>query len=233
MPNLSFSVKSSLKGGKTLPKTKVLVVDDQVVARDMFMLYLNSSEKYEFVGSVSSAAKAVDFVADNKVDLIIMDIFMTDGSNGFSAAESVKKLHPEIKIVAVTSMVEGLLLRRAREIGVESFWYKEAQEETILDVLDRTVAGERVYPDAPPKTELGLASNDSFTDRELEVLRLMTIGLTNSKIAQKLNIGEGTVKTYIHNMLEKTGFENRTELAIEARIKGIVVSLDDIPDRNN
>ena len=61
----------------------------------------------------------------------------------------------------------------------------------------------------------------------------MTIGLTNSKIAQKLNIGEGTVKTYIHNMLEKTGFENRTELAIEARIKGIVVSLDDIPDRNN
>ena len=125
------------------------------------------------------------------------------------------------------------MLRRAREIGVESFWYKEAQEETILDVLDRTVAGERVYPDAPPKIELGLAESDSFTDRELEVLRLMTIGLTNSKIAQKLNISEGTVKTYIHNMLEKTGFENRTELAIEARIKGIVVNLDDIPDRNN
>ncbi|MGN0628467.1 MAG: LuxR C-terminal-related transcriptional regulator [Oscillospiraceae bacterium] len=205
---------------------KVLVVDDQVVARDMFMLYINTSERYDLAGSVSSAAKALSFISENHVDIVIMDILMSDGSNGLSAARDIKERYPGVKIVAVTSMVEPSWLKLARRIGIESFWYKEAQRETILDILYRTAAGECVYPDNPPSAALGLAGSESFTDRELEVLRLMTMGLPNSKIAQRLNISEGTVKTYIHNMLVKTGFDNRTELAIEARVKGIAVSLE-------
>ena len=202
------------------------MVDDQVVARDMFMLYINSSERYDLADSISSAAKAMSFISVNHVDIVIMDILMSDGSNGLSVARDIKERHPEVKIVAVTSMVEPSWLKLARRIGIESFWYKEAQRETILDILDRTAAGECVYPDNPPSAALGLAGSESFTGRELEVLRLMTMGLPNSKIAQRLNISEGTVKTYIHNMLVKTGFDNRTELAIEARVKGIAVSLE-------
>ena len=85
--------------------------------------------------------------------------------------------------------------------------------------------GESVYPDSTPKVKLGLAFSNEFTERELEVLRIMITGVSNAAIARKLNISESTVKNHIHNMLEKTGCESRTELAIEARVSGIVVNI--------
>ena len=92
--------------------------------------------------------------------------------------------------------------------------------------MDRTMAGEFVYPDHPPTVHLGLSSNTEFTTRELEVLRVMTKGLSNSAIAQKLGISENTVKVHIQHMLDKTGYKNRTELAIEARVSGVAISID-------
>jgi len=207
-------------------KTRVMIVDDQYVPRMLFEMYLKDSEKYQLVYSVESAAFAEIFVLKTPVDLVLMDILMTDGSNGLDAAEKIKKARPDVKIIAVTSLPEASWLKRAKEIGIESFWYKEASKETILDVMDRTMAGESVYPDSAPQVKLGLAASTEFTDREMEVLRIMITGVSNSAIAKKLNISEGTVKNYIHNMLEKTGCESRTELAIEARVSGIVVNTE-------
>lgn len=130
-----------------------------------------------------------------------------------------------MKIIAVTSMPETSWLMKAREIGIDSFWYKEASKETILQVMDRTMNGESVYPDEVPKVMLGMASSHEFTEREMEVLRLMTTGASNASIAGTLMISESTVKNHIHRMLEKTGCESRTELAIEARINGIAIKI--------
>ena len=209
-----------------MAKIKVMVVEDQFVARQLFEMYLQSSEKYEMVYAIESAAFADTFVLKNHIDLVLMDILMSDGSNGLDAAVRIKKNCPNIKIIAVTSMPETSWLDRAREIGIESFWYKEASKETILEVMDRTMAGESVYPDSPPKVRLGLASSTEFTGRELEVLRIMTTGVSNAAIAKKLNISENTVKNHIRHMMEKTGCKSRTELAIEARISGIVISTE-------
>ncbi|MGN0174561.1 MAG: response regulator transcription factor [Acutalibacteraceae bacterium] len=209
-----------------MAKTRVLIVDDQLVVRQLFEMYLKSSEKYELVGSLSSAALAENFICSTPVDLIIMDILMNDGSNGLGAAEKIKKTHPKIKIVAITSMVESSWLKRAEEIGIESFYYKESPKTTILEILDRTMAGESVYPDTPPEVEMGLSKNVDFSERELDVLRLTVTGMSNAKIAKKLNLAEGTVKNIIHGMLEKTGYDNRTELAIEARVRGVAVNID-------
>ena len=209
-----------------MARTRVLIVDDQLVVRQLFEMYLKSDDRYELVDSLSSAAQVVSFVRSCPVDLILMDILMNDGSNGLDAAAAVKKLHPETKIIAVTSMVESSWLKRAAEIGIESFYYKEAAQESIMDVLERTIRGESVYPDAAPRVVMGLAGSDEFTDRELEVLRLMTTGMSNARIAQRLGITEGTVKTFIHSMLKKTGYANRTQLAIEARVRGVAVHID-------
>lgn len=209
-----------------MDKTRILVVDDQLVVRQLFEIYLKSREDYELVALLSSAAQAEAFVRANPVDLILMDILMHDGSNGLDAAAAVKSICPSVKIVAITSMVESSWLERAREIGIESFYYKEAPQETIFDILDRTIAGESVYPDTPPKVVVGMAWSEEFTEREMEVLRLMTTGMSNSRIARKLNLAEGTVKNIIHGMLEKTGYDNRTELAIEARVRGVAVHIE-------
>ncbi|MGN0115628.1 MAG: LuxR C-terminal-related transcriptional regulator [Acutalibacteraceae bacterium] len=209
-----------------MAKTRVLVVDDQLIVRQLFEMYLKSSDKYEIAGLLPSAAQVYDHTLLSGVDLITLDMLMNDGSNGLDVAQQIKKTHPWVKIVAITSMVEASWLKRAKDIGIESFYYKEAPQAEILDVLDRTIAGESVYPDTPPEVAVGLTNSENFSERELEVLRLMTTGMSNQKIAKKLNISEGTVKTYIHRMLELTGFNNRTELAIEARVRGIAVNID-------
>ena len=209
-----------------MAKTKVMIVDDQFISRQLFEMYVKSSEKYEILYSVESAAFADTFVLKSPVGLVLMDILMNDGSNGLEAAERIKKHRPDIKIIAVTSMPETSWMNRAREIGIESFWYKEASKETILEVMDSTMAGESVYPDSAPLVRLGLASSAEFTERELEVLRVMTTGVSNAAIAQKLGITENTVKNHIRHMMEKTGCKSRTELAIEARVNGIVVNID-------
>ena len=208
-----------------MEKVKVMIVDDQYIARQLFEMYLKSSERYELVMQIESAAMAENAIKGVAVDLILMDILMPDGSNGLAAAEKIKKIRPEVKIIAVTSMPESSWLSRAREIGIDSFWYKESSKETILQVMDQTMDGKSVYPDQPPQVQLGLALSHEFTARELEVLRLMTTGATNAAIAEKLVISESTVKNHIHRMLEKTGCESRTELAIEARISGIAIKI--------
>ncbi|MCI6019417.1 MAG: response regulator transcription factor [Clostridiales bacterium] len=206
-----------------MAKIKVMIVDDQFMSRKLFEMYLESSKKYEVEFALESAAFADTFVKTRPVELVLMDILMHDGSNGLEAAEKIKKIRPDIKIVAVTSMPEASWIKRARDIGIESFWYKETSKDTILDVMDRTMAGESVYPDSAPKVKLGLSSSEEFTERELEVLRIMTMGVSNAVIAKKLGITENTVKNHIRHMMEKTGCESRTELAIKARVSGIVI----------
>ena len=203
-------------------KYKVMIVEDQTMPRELFELRVQASERFELVLSIDNAALADVYCLRFPVDLILMDVITRDG-NGLDAAARIKRAFPQIKIVIVTSMPECSYLKRAKEIGVESFWYKEEQRESLLDVMERTMNGESVYPDATPELQLGLASSYKFTERELEVLREMTGGDTNQEIAERLHMSVTSVKTHILNMLEKTGFRNRTELAVRARESGLVI----------
>ena len=139
--------------------------------RELFELRIQTSEHFEVALSIDNAALADVYCLRFPVDLILMDVVTRNGESGLDAAERIKRAFPQIKIIIVTSMPECSYLSRAREIGVESFWYKEEQRESLLDVMTRTMAGESVYPDATPELQLGLASSYQFTSRELEVLR--------------------------------------------------------------
>ena len=87
------------------------------------------------------------------------------------------------------------------------------------------MADERVYPDSAPNVMLGNINSSELTDRELEVLRIITTGASNTAVAEELGISEHTVKTHVRSMLTKTGFANRTELAIKARALGIAIKI--------
>ena len=202
---------------------RVLVVDDQTIPKQLFESFIASSDRYVLAASVSTARYADSYCAAGQVDLVLMDVVLNDGSNGLDTAERIKKSYPEIKIIVVTSMPDSLFLSRAREIGVDSFWYKEAQAVPMLEIMDRTMAGEHVFPDRPPRTQLGLAGSDEFTERELEVLRLLSEGLTDREIAEKLFLSVTTVRFHVNNLLGKTGLSTRTELAVRAVRSGIAV----------
>lgn len=207
---------------------KLMIVDDQFVSRELFRLILGNHPDYEVVYSVDTAMFADTYVLNRDLDLVIMDILMQDGSNGLDAAEKIKKLKPEIKIVAVTSMPEVSWMERAKAIGIDSFWYKEASEASILEVIGRTLDGESIYPEETPVIQLGLAKSTEFTPREIQVLRLLTTGAGNEEIANKLEISLNTVKTHVMHLMDKTGFNSRTQLAIQARITGFVIEENEI-----
>ena len=206
-----------------MKKTRVLIVDDQKISRQFFEMSIKNSDAYILVKAIDSASLVDIYLAKYEVDLIIMDIVMADGFSGLDACEYVKNNYPEIKLVVVTSMPETRFMERAKEIGVDSFWYKEVSREPLLDVLKRTIDGERVYPEDVPDVMIGRIGSSEFSVSELKVLRELATGAGNAEIAEKLELTVNTVKTHILHMLAKTGFANRTELAIEARIKGIVV----------
>ncbi|WP_311561965.1 response regulator transcription factor [Peptoniphilus duerdenii] len=205
---------------------KIMIVDDQFVSREMFKLYINQCPDYEVVYCVDTAMFADTYVLNTKLDLVIMDILMQDGSNGLDAAAKIKKLKPELKIIAVTSMPEVSWMDRAKQIGIESFWYKEVSEETILEIIERTLNGESIYPTETPEVKLGMTKSTDLTPREIQVLRLLTTGVGNDEIADSLGISLNTVKTHIQHLLDKTGFSSRTQLAIQARITGFVIEDD-------
>ena len=204
--------------------TRVMIVDDQAISRHYFELTLRDSKRYEVVFSVESAFAADIYLLKEQVELVLMDVLMNDGSNGLDAASAIKKNNPDVKIVVVTSMPESSWMQRAREIGVESFWYKESDQMELLEVLDRTVAGESVYPESAPPAQLGKVTRNSFTDREIEVLRELADGKSNSEIANLLWLSENTVKSHVRTLLQKTGFANRTELAVHARVVGLALN---------
>ena len=206
----------------------VLIVEDQSMPRQLMEIYIHSSDRFTHLLSISNASAALSVCRTKHVDLILMDVITELGHSGLDAAEEIKKEFPRIKIVIVTSMPEYSWLQRARKIGVDSFWYKDGQKDGFLDVMERTMAGEHIFPDETPLVRIGNTTNHDFTERELDILKELTTGDSNATIAERLHISPGTVKTHVQHLLDKTGFRTRTELVAEARSLGIVIRKKDM-----
>ena len=201
----------------------VMIVEDQAMPRQLFEAFISMSENYTLVHSIKNADMADIYCEKSDIDLILMDVCTELNSNGLDAAERIKKKYPDIKIIVVTSMPEVSYLERARKIGVDSFWYKEVSREPILTLMDRTMEGERIYPDSTPAVDFGCIKSNELSDREIAVLREVIGGDTNAEIAEKLNMSQYTVRDYVQVLMEKTGFHTRTELAVKARELGIII----------
>lgn len=200
----------------------VIIVEDQSLPRQFFYNIINGAEGYSVRAAFDSADGVEEFCSGNQVDLILMDVSLGSNGDGLTLARQIKKSHSQIKILVVTQMPEATYLQRAKAIGVDSFWYKDVVGESLLNVIHMTMQGIHVYPDNPPIVKIGLADNTCFTDREMDVLRLMTTGAGDAEIADQLFISYDTVRTHIRHMTEKTGL-SRVRLAIEARATGIAI----------
>ena len=209
---------------------RVLIVEDQKMAQENMEAIIRSSENYTLAGIIPNAADTELFCMRGSVDLILMDVCTAMNASGLDAAAKIKQEFPEVKLIVITSHPEYSFVDRARKIGVDSFWYKTSAEEEIISVMDRTMQGESIYPDTTPSLRLGQAMSDEFTERELEVLRELVRGESDAVIAEKLYMSLRTVKAHIQSMRDKTGFRNRTELAVRARECGLVINEYKISD---
>lgn len=212
---------------ETKTKYKVVMADDEYVSRTLFEMLIQSTVNYELSASFSTAEQVVNYCRTNIVDLVILDVMMRKGLDGLTCAEAIKRNNPNIKVILATSTGEYRWIEEAKQENIDSFWFKEYHESSLIDVMDRTMNGESVYPESVPDYEFGDAKKSELTERELEVLRELTTNRSNEEIAEKLNISLNTVKRHIQNMLNKTGYKNRLELAISAKTLGLVVHDDD------
>jgi len=203
-----------------MSKTRVVVADDQNISRGFFEMYVRASSNYELAAGLRTAQAAIDYVDKNEADLVIMDVMMQEGIDGLSAAAKIKQSHPEIKVILTTSTSETSWEQKAKDAGIESFWYKEYDEHGLMEIMDRTMNGESVYPEDAPKVPFGKITRDDLTDREIEIIRELTASKTNEEIADMLKQIAG-LKSWISGLeayaLEKA-LEGQETAAAEENI---------------
>ena len=202
-------------------KIKVVVVDDQRLARMYVDWFVKSSTRYELAASIPFAEDAMQWCRKFSPDLVIMDVVMEQGIDGLTAAAILKREMPNMKIILATSMAQPEWMAQAQAAGIDSFWYKEYSRLSLLEIMDRTMAGERVYLDHPPQAMLGNLPTSELTDRERRLLSCLTLGVPNKEMAELLHLSPRTVKNYLDELMDKTGIHSRTELAVKASQLGL------------
>ena len=201
----------------------VLVVEDSKITRDMLERYIAGSQDYVLVASFANAANAEIVCTRGNVDLILMDVCTADDESGLDAAAKIKRQYPGVKIIIMTSMPEYSFIQKAKAAGCDSFWYKEHGDTALMDVMERTMRGEAVYPVETPVIPVGNAVSNELTERELDVLRQLAHGFTYEEIAANLAISLNTVKYHSKNLLEKTGYRSTLQLVVDVVGKRLVL----------
>ena len=196
--------------------THIMIVEDQSMVRKLLESYVEKEPDFALAASIPGAALAPELCCQQQVDLILMDVQTENRENGLAAAAQIKSRQPQIKIVIVTSLIDAQVLRRAKELGADSLWYKDGSQERLMDVVRRTLSGEHIFPDAPPVVDIGTAKSSEFTASEMRVLRCLVQGMSYSAAAEALGVDPRTVKYHVSNMLQKTNFENKLQLAVAA-----------------
>lgn len=190
---------------------KVMIVEDQTMIRSLLESYFRAEDGYRITASIPGAKQAVEMCRTNSVDLILMDVQTENRENGLIAVRQIKAIQPKSKIIVVTSLIDGAVLDEAKKAGV---WYKDSTQKRLMDVVRQTLEGEHIFPDAPPTVEIGMAKSTEFTKTELKVLRHLLRGLSYTRIAAEMGCEMSTVKFHVSNMLQKTGLENKLQLAL-------------------
>ncbi len=199
----------------------VVIADDQGVARKYFEFVIGADPELRVLYSLPSLGSVQSCCAARRVDLALLGATFADGSSGIDIIPVVKSVSPSTKVLIVGCSSGSYLIDRARELGADGFWCKDSAEPELAGVLSDVLSGLGAWPKDPPDVPIGDALMSELTASETDVLCEIATGASNRMIAEALGIEIGTVKSHINHLLRKTGFSNRTSLAIEARLRGI------------
>ncbi|HEX7599210.1 MAG TPA: response regulator transcription factor [Polyangia bacterium] len=211
-------------------KIRVLIVDDHAVVRQGIRTFLETAPDLEVVGAAEGGAQAVRLAQEFKPDVALVDMLMP-GLDGVETTRAIRSASPNTQVIIFTSYHEDEHIFPAIRAGALSYLMKDAAPTEIADAIRKAARGEAVLDSRVAARVVGEMRDpgheqvNAFTllsQRELEVLRLVAMGSTNQEIAEKLVIGESTVKTHVGNILGKLHLADRTQAAVYAWATGIV-----------
>jgi DNA-binding NarL/FixJ family response regulator len=198
-------------------------------------MILEADPELEVVGLTYDGSEALELIPKAKPDLVLMDLKMPV-MNGIHATREIKKRHPEIKVLVLTTFGEDEWVFDAVRSGADGYLLKGTPRDKLVAAVKGTAAGEAyIDPEVGGKLLAQVARNSTLSEttvtadlseRELEVLKLLAGGLTNAEIAERLFLTRGTVRNYVSAILNKLDVEDRTQAAILAIRHGLVTAAD-------
>ncbi|KAB2906158.1 MAG: response regulator transcription factor [Anaerolineae bacterium] len=205
---------------------RIVLVDDHAVVRAGLKALLENEGDFVVVGEAENGTDAIRQAKTHTPDVVVMDIRLPGGMSGIEACEQIMKELPQTKVIMLTSYAEDELVREAVRAGAVGYVLKRVGNKKLIEDIRAVSQGEAVVDPAMTKVllddvrqaaEVKEASVFSeLTPQEMRILALMVEGQTNREIAQKLYLGEGTVRNYVGNILSKLGVSNRAEAAVLA-----------------
>jgi NarL family two-component system response regulator LiaR len=207
----------------------ILIVDDHEVVRNGIRAYLETLPKFNVVGEAASGEEAIKMAGELIPDVVLMDLVMP-GMDGIETTREVKKISPRTQIVVLTSYHEDEQIFPALKAGAISYVLKDMKMDKLAEAIQSAIRGEvTLHPLVATRVLRNLrgeSNGETFyaelTERELEVLKFIANGLSNSQIADQLVISTNTVKGHVSNILSKLHLADRTQVAVYAWQKGIV-----------
>ena len=196
---------------------KVLIVEDQMMLRTALSALLALEDDIDVVGSAGDGLEGMELTRQLKPDIVIADIEMPK-KTGLELASWIKDQKLATRVIIVTTFARSGYLRRALDAGVSGYLLKDSPGDVLPNAIRTVYNGGRTID--PELATQAWSESDPLTDRERQVLRLSTAGLTNSQIASKLNLNDGTVRNYISEAISKLNANNRIDAARIARDKG-------------
>lgn len=197
---------------------RIVVADDQALVRGAIAMMLDLEEDIEVVAQAGNGREAIEAVACGDVDVVLADVEMPV-MDGIAAASRIRKEHPDVKILMVTTFGRPGYLRRAMEAGASGFVVKDAPSDSLASAVRKVMAGQRVV-DPDLAAESLAASSNPLTEREQYVLRATSDGGTTADVSRSLFLSQGTVRNYLSSAIHKTGARTRAEAVVIARDNG-------------
>ena len=208
----------------------VIIVDDHAVVRQGLRAYLDALPGFVVLAEAESGKEAVRLVGETIPDVVLMDLVMVE-MDGVEATRQVKRVSPRTQVVVLTSYHQDEHIFPALQAGAISYILKDIKMEELADAVRRAANCEAtLHPrvasrliqeiHSPRKDDLNPFTE--LTEREMDVLKLIAKGMSNTKIAEELVISENTVKGHVSNILSKLHLSDRTQAAVYAWQQGIV-----------
>ena len=205
---------------------RVVLADDHSVVRKGVREFLEEEPDIDVIGEASDGLQAVALATELQPDVVVMDIKMPQLS-GVDATKRIRSVAPKVRVLALTAYDDDPYIFGLLEAGASGYVLKTAESSELIRAIRSVASGQSALdPAIAPRIIARIAqptpTNETLTERELEVLRLAARGLTNKQIGHDLDISDRTVQNHLANIYAKLGAASRTEAVTEALQRGML-----------